>query len=61
MNLPGSLASKTRRQAATLWSATFTGRPHPKTIYFSQKVNVFGQRVGAPGGSSQKPRNNMLK
>ena len=61
MNMPGSLASGARRRASAVYSATWWSRPRGKTIYRDQKINVFGQRVGAPGGSNKRPANTMLK
>ena len=61
MNTPGSLATGARRRAAAVYAATWWGKPPGKTIYYNQKINVFGQREGAPNGTNRRPENNLLK
>ena len=61
MNMPGSLASGPRRHASAVYAATWWGKPPGKTIYYDQKINVFGQREGAPNGSNRRPQNQLLK
>ena len=61
MNTPGSAASAARRHASSVYTSSWFGRPSGKTLYFTQKINVFGQVSGAPGGTGRKPSNTLLR
>ena len=61
MNIPGSAASGPRRHASSVYTSSWYGRPSGKTTYFNQKINVFGQVSGAPGGTGRKPSNTLLR